>query len=122
MQNVRTIALPSFVQRTLKSSQLKAHIKQLGGELSRKGRSRNWRLNANRNQLQSIAFFIDHSSEDSWLWLSKLIKEQSCPLTHENLIYQASQLDNVTIASLTAHTDCTLQQARKVLDELEDLS
>lgn len=121
MDPINTIKLPSFLRRTMKAYALKAHIRQLGCDLSRIGRSRNWQLKANTNQLQLIVTFINNEQEESWLWLAKLLQGQYQYLSHENLLALANRQDNITIASLMALTDCTLLQARKVLDELEGL-
>lgn len=121
MEATKTISLPSFLRRTLKAYLLKAHIRQLGCDLSRIGRSRNWQIKANFSQLQTIIDYIEHEHEESWLWLAKLLKKEYQHLTHDNLITFASRIENVTIAALIAQTDCTLVQARKVLDELEGL-
>ncbi len=116
-----TISLPSFIRRTLKAYTLKAHIRELGCELNRMGRSRNWQLKANSSQLQAIVDFIEDSDEDSWLWLAKLLKKQYLHLSHKHILAVAECMGNVTVAALMARTDCTLAQARKVLDELEGL-
>ena len=121
METIKTISLPSFIRRTLKTHALKAYIKQLGCELSRVGRSRNWQLKANISQIQTIVDFIEQQDEQSWLWLAKRLKSEYQHLSHTNLLAIAKRITNVTIATLMARTDCTLAQARKVLDELEDL-
>lgn len=105
----------------MKAYLLKAHIRQLGCDLSRIGRSRNWQLKANFAQLQSIIDFIKQEDEESWAWLAKLLKKEYQHLTHDNLLAFASRIENITITALIAQTDCTLAQARKVLDELEGL-
>lgn len=119
MEQINTISLPSFLRRTMKAYALKAHIRQLGGNLNRIGRSRNWQLKANFSQIQSIVEYVEQENEDSWLWLAKLLKKEYQHLNHESLLALATRIDNITIANLMAHTDCTLAQARKVLDELE---
>jgi len=121
VETINTINLPSFLRRTMKAYLLKAHIRHLGCELSRIGRSRNWQLRANFSQLQSIIDYIEQEHEESWLWLAKLLKKEYQHLSHDSLLAFASRIENVTIAALIAHTDCTLAQARKVLDELEGL-
>jgi len=121
VQTINTINLPSFLRRTLRAYTLKAYIRQLGCELIRIGRSRNWQLKANITQLQAIVSFIEHQDEESWLWLAKHLKGQYKHLNHENLLILAKRMANVTISALMAQTDCTLAQARKVLDELESL-
>ncbi|MEI6893355.1 MAG: ribosome recycling factor family protein [Colwellia sp.] len=121
MTLINTINLPSFLRRTMKAYALKAHIRELGCELNRIGRSRNWQLKADFSQLQSIIEFIEQEHEESWFWLAKLLKKEYQYSSHENLLQLASRLDNITITALIAKTDCTLAQARKVLDQLEGL-
>ena len=121
MEVILTINLPAFVRRTIKAYALKAHIRQLGCDLSRIGRSRNWQLKANFSQIQALVKLIEQEQEESWLWLGKLLKREYQHLNHDNLLALAIRLDNLTVTALIALTDCTLAQARKVLDELEDL-
>ncbi len=119
MHTTKTINLPSFLRRSLQADTLKKFIKQLGCELTRIGRSRNWQLKADYSQIQAIINFIEHENETSWFWLAKRLKAEYRQLSHENLFIIASKLDNLTITALMTKTDCTLTQARKVLDELE---
>ncbi|PKG86514.1 hypothetical protein CXF85_01600 [Colwellia sp. 75C3] len=121
MEIINSINLPSFLRRTMKSYALKLYIRQQGCQLSRIGRSRNWQLQATPKQLQSIVTFIENDNEVSWLWLSKRLKKEYQHLSHESLVTLASRLNPLTIAALMAQTDCTLAQARKVLDELEGI-
>lgn len=120
MDTVNTIKLPSFLRRTLKAYALKAYIRKLGCELTRIGRSRNWQLKANFEQVQAIILFIDNEQEESWLWLAKLLRKEYKDFTHTTLLALAQRMPKLTIAALMAQTDCTLAQARKILDELED--
>ena len=121
MEVINTIKLPAFLRRTMNSYALKAHIRQLGCDLNRIGRSRNWQLKANFRQLQAIVAFIEQEQEQSWSWLAKHLRKEFQHLSHENLLAIARRMSNVTITALMAQTDCTLAQARKILDELEDL-
>jgi len=121
MDTTNTINLPSFLRRTSKSYALKTYIRQLDCDLSRIGRSRNWQLKANLTQIQSIVEFIEQQQEESWMWLAKLLKKEYQHLSYENLLALACCMSNITIAGLMARTDCTLAQARKVLDALEGL-
>jgi hypothetical protein len=118
---INTINLPSFVRRSLKAQILKVYIRQQGCQLRRIGRSRNWQLKANITQLQAIVAFIEQENEASWLWLEKCLKKEYQHLNHEDLVKLASRLNTLTITALMAQTDCTLAQARKVLDELEGM-
>ena len=105
----------------MKAYTLKAYIRQQGCELHRIGRSRNWQIKANFTQLQEILIFIDLSGEPSWLWLTKLLRSQYQHLSHTELLKVATMLEEVTLSALIGRTDCTIAQARKVIDELEGL-
>lgn len=105
----------------MKAYALKAYIRQLDCELRRIGRSRNWLLKANTSQLQLIVEYIHQENEASWLWLAKLLQKEYQHLSHDNLLALATRQDHITVASLMALTDCTVAQARKVLDEIEGL-
>ncbi len=121
MNTINAITLPSFLRRTMKAYILKAEIRSLGCDLHRIGRSRNWQIKANFEQIQAIIMFIEQKDEVSWLWLVKLLKQQYQNLSHKNLLMIAQQMQSLTISALTARTDCTIKQARKVIDELEKL-
>jgi len=121
VEKINTVTLPSFLRRTMKAYELKSHIRQQGCELNRIGRSRNWLLKANFEQLQEIISFIDSSNEPSWLWLAKLLRNEYKHLTHDELLRIASTIDELTINSLIARSDCTIAQARAIIDELEGL-
>ncbi|REL27522.1 hypothetical protein DXX93_13780 [Thalassotalea euphylliae] len=105
----------------MKAYALKAAIRDIGCELNRIGRSRNWRLTANKIQLQEIINFIEANEEQSWLWLAKHLKNQQETLTHDDLMFIAKQNSGITVNQLIAKTDCTAAQARRVIDELEFL-
>lgn len=119
MPNTATITLPSFLRRILKAYALKAHIRELGCQLSRIGRSRNWLLTASQEQINAIITLIEQEGEDSWLWLAKLLKSQHQQLSHANLINIAKNKSGISVNELMAKTDCTAAQARRVIDELE---
>ncbi len=121
MEALKTITLPSFLRRTLNVSPLKTMIKGQGGVLKRKGRSRNWFITANITQLQAIVGFIEESDELSWLWLSKHLKKHFQELNHSDLVDLATKQHIFTVSKLMALTDCTIAQARRVMDELEEL-
>jgi hypothetical protein len=117
----KTITLPAFLRRTVKAYALKAMMKEQGCILQRQGRSRNWSLTANTEQLQAIVIFIETNDEVSWLWLAKHLKQQYLHFSHASLISLAKQQNILTISKLMTLTDCTIAQARKVIDELEML-
>jgi len=105
----------------MKAYALKGCIREQGCELHRIGRSRNWQLKANFEQIQAIIAFIDLSAEPSWQWLIKLLKSKYLHLSHDELVKIASMLEEVTVSALIARSDCTIAQARRVIDELEGL-
>lgn len=105
----------------MKAYALKAHIRQQGCELNRIGRSRNWLLKANFDQLLEIIAFIELTGEPSWMWLTKLLRSEYQYISHDELLRIASTIEKVTISALIARSDCTIAQARQVIDELEGL-
>tara|TARA_R110001583_G_scaffold2296_15_gene16987 strand:- start:8115 stop:8483 length:369 start_codon:yes stop_codon:yes gene_type:complete len=121
VEKVNSITLNAFLRRTMKAYALKAHIRQQGCELKRIGRSRHWLLKANFDQLQAIIAFIELSGEPSWRWLTKLLRNEYQHLNHDELLRIASTIEKVTISALIARSDCTIAQARQVIDELEEL-
>ena len=105
----------------MKAYALKAQIRTIGCELSRIGRSRNWKLNANREQIYQIIEYVENSSESSWQWLAKHLRKQQEDITQEELIQIAMKYRDITINQLMARTDCTVAQARRVIDAIEFL-
>lgn len=63
------IQLNSFVRRVEQANELKALITSSGAKLSRKGRSRHWRLQGTWPQFQSIIDQIQLIEEPSWQWV-----------------------------------------------------
>ncbi|GLX79997.1 ribosome recycling factor Rrf [Thalassotalea insulae] len=114
-----TIILPSFLRRVLRAYALKAEIRALGCELSRVGRSRNWQLTASPEQINEVILLIEQSNEDSWQWVAKKLSQDNQKLSHQHLLNIAKKNNGITINELIAKTDCTVLEARKVIDELE---
>lgn len=121
MPKLFEITLPSFLRRVLKAYALKAEIRNIGCNLQRKGRSRNWVLSATFEQLEQVVETICRSEEPSWQWVGKVINEQKKNLSHQELITIARKVPGISINQLMAKTDCTIAEARLVIDELEDL-
>jgi len=113
------ITLNGFVKRTLNTESLKVAIKSTGAKLSRKGRSRNWLLHADDEQIRHIITLISQSGENSWRWLTKKLIEERPNLNRDELRKIAIQNQSMTVAQLTLLTDCSLLDARIVLDEIE---
>lgn len=108
-----------MVRRAFKAYALKANIRDLGGELSRIGRSRNWQLKATTEQLEAIIQSIESSEEESWAWVAKKLREHVTYTTFESLLEIVKNKPDITVNELMAKTDCTIAQARKVIDEIE---
>ncbi|MFT7372703.1 MAG: hypothetical protein ACI9T9_001390 [Oleiphilaceae bacterium] len=113
------ITLNSFVRKTPRSEALKYLIKSTGAKLSRKGRSRNWHLQADAQQLLQIIELIHQSGEEAWFWVPKKISESKPSLSHGELLEYARFHSGITVTQLMAATDCKLLEARVVIDELE---
>ena len=116
---VPVINLPSLLRKVIKAYALKAGIRDCGCELYRIGRSRNWQLKATFEQIEAIIDFILTSEEPSWQWLAAFLASQRQTLSHDELIRIAKITPSITVNQLMARTDCTIAQARKVIDELE---
>jgi hypothetical protein len=114
-----TIVLPSFLRRVLQAYALKSHIRGLGCDLSRIGRSRNWQLLASPKQINDIIVLIENANQDSWLWLAKHLRTEHKQLSYTSLLDLAKYQPNISVNELMAKTDCTIEQARRVIDELE---
>ncbi len=119
MPKLTTITLPSFLRRVMKAYKLKAQIRDIGCDLTRIGRSRNWQLTASAEQINDIALLIEQSEEDSWLWLAKHLRTKNQQLTRSTLLAIAQKNPGITVNELMAKTDCTIADARKIIDELE---
>ena len=113
------ITLNGFVRRTLNTEALKLSIKATGATLTRKGRSRNWQLEADSEQIGDIIRLISESGEDSWLWVGKKLSENKPKLARDQLKEIAKRDPSMTVNRLIALTDCSISDARIVLDEIE---
>ncbi len=119
MTMLENIALNGFVKRTLNTESLKVGIKSTGAKLTRKGRSRNWLLQADNEQIQQIITLISQSGENSWHWITKHVFKERPKLNRDELRTIAIQNPSMTVAQLTSLTDCSFLDARIVLDEIE---
>lgn len=119
LTNKNKILLPSFLRRCMKAYAIKSIIRDAGIELSRVGRSRNWQMYANFEQIENAATEIELDGEKTWLWVAKIMRKQFRDLSHEALLNIAKMNNSITINELVQKTDCTVAQARRVIDELE---
>ncbi len=103
----------------MKAYAIKNIIRSTGAELSRIGRSRNWQLIANFEQMEQITALIEEENESTWHWVAILMRKQYSCLSHDALLMIAKKNSAITINELMAKTDCTVAQARKIIDELE---
>jgi hypothetical protein len=117
--HIPVINLPSLLRKVFKAYALKAGIRDCGCELYRIGRSRNWQLKASFEQLEQVVAFIQASEEPSWQWLVSYLMNQRQTLSHEELLRIAKIKPEITVNQLMARTDCTIAEARKVIDEIE---
>lgn len=117
--NIPYITLPSFLRRVLKAYALKSLIRAQGCELNRIGRSRNWQLKATFEQLEQTVYLIEQSEEVSWQWVAVHISKQRKNLGLDMLLAIAQKKTGITISELMQRTDCTIAEARKVIDILE---
>lgn len=120
MSKLFKITLSSFLRRVIKAYALKTEIRAMGCTLQRKGRSRHWVLSATFEQLEQVVKAIIASEEPTWQWVAKYISEQKQNLSHSELLNIAKSKSGISINQLMARTDCTIVEARLVIDELEE--
>lgn len=113
------VALPSFIRRIDKADKLKSLIRAQGCELNRIGRSRHWRLNASFEQIEAVISAIEVSKEASWQWLVIHLTKQHKDLSFDMLLSIAKKKPTITLSELMLRTDCTIAEARKVIDTIE---
>lgn len=116
---IPVISLPSFLRRVLKAYALKALIREQGCELTRIGRSRNWQLKASFEQLEQVIHVIEQQDEPSWQWLAEHLSKQRKNLGFDMLVEIAKKKPGITITELMTRTDCTIAEARQVIDKIE---
>lgn len=117
--NIPYITLPSFLRRVLKAYAIKTLIREQGGELNRIGRSRNWQLKATFEQLEQTISVIEASDEPSWQWVAAHLSKQRKNLGFDMLVTIAQKKPGITITELMQRTDCTIAEARRVIDAIE---
>jgi len=113
------LLLRAFIRKCFDAYLLKAIIRDSGAHLSRKGRSRNWILIADSQQISEIVERVDSADQDSWRWFSTLLRAQRAQLTNEQILDLVKRNPAISTNQLIALTDCTLVQARKALDDME---
>lgn len=119
MADVVQFLLNGFVRKSANSDALKRHIRSTGAKLSRKGRSRNWKLDATAEHVLQIIQLIEQSGESSWLWIANKLNEAKPKLSHDELIGIIKRTPMITVTELVSLTDCGITEARKAIDELE---
>jgi len=119
MDKKQSIVLNSFIRRTDHTHTLKALIATTGAKLSRKGRSRNWLLELSQQQSIELISLITQSKHESWYWLVKKLDEQKQSYSFDELLSLAQRQPSLTVTQLMSLSDCTLADARKVIDKLE---
>lgn len=113
------ITLPSFLRRVLKAYAIKALMREQGCEVNRIGRSRNWQLKATFEQLEATIAAIEASEEPSWQWLATHLSKQRKNLGFDMLVSIALKKPGITVTELMQRTDCTIAEARRVIDKIE---
>lgn len=120
-QNLTQIPIRALAGRTVDTFALKALIRETGAVLTRKGRSSNWLLFAEKQQMRDIVEGIEQSEQKSWQWLAKLIREKHQQYSYQELLGLVNRNPNITVKQLISMTDCTMAEARKVIDDAMDL-
>jgi hypothetical protein len=74
---------------------------------------------ANNEQIEGIIDLIYLADQDSWMWLVKTLNENKQKLSHEQLLAMVKADAAITISQIMAISDCTLIEARRVLDQAQ---
>jgi Ribosome recycling factor len=119
VQQKISITLNSFVRRTSHTQALKNLIFGSGAQLKRKGRSRNWVMEVDSEQAIRLRNLIENSGEESWHWIEKSLTAHVPALTLPQINTIAQQHWPVTVTQLTTLTNCTIAEARAVIDGIE---
>ncbi|MBQ4836587.1 MULTISPECIES: ribosome recycling factor family protein [Pseudoalteromonas] len=112
------IQLNSFIRRIEHADTLKALIKSSGAQLSRKGRSRHWRIRGDWSQLEVIVKHIQQHDEPSWQWVVEKLHCNRPKPSLEDLVSIVKHNPTMTLHQLIAQTECTLAEARRAFDEI----
>lgn len=113
------ILLPSFLRKAIRAFELKQLVRESGCELSRIGRSRNWRLSATREQMTYIIEHVQASQEETWQWLAKLLEQHRGSFTQSELINLVKRNPQISVNELIILANCTIAEARKAIDAYE---
>ncbi|KGJ92473.1 ribosome recycling factor family protein [Thalassotalea sp. ND16A] len=119
MSAVCHILLPSFLRRAMRAFELKALVRTSGCELTRIGRSRNWRLTASREQMTTIIELVRDSEEETWQWLIKVLEQHRGSFTQQELQNLVQRNPEITVNELVNLANCTLAEARNAIDAHE---
>lgn len=103
----------------MRAFELKALVRTSGCELTRIGRSRNWRLTADREQMTEIIELVRNSEEETWQWLVKLIEKERGSFTHAEILNLVERNPGISVTELVILANCTLAEARTAIDEYE---
>jgi hypothetical protein len=125
--NKLTISLPSLIHRIggEHAKTAKTVAKEMGCELKRVRRSRNWMVTGDALDLKK---FLDHIKAEEPEALNFVINKMEAGLAaHQDkleplaakLVRLVLQNPNVTLAELMAETNCTIAQARSARFEAE---
>lgn len=120
-KNLTSIPIRALAGRTVNTFALKALIRESGAVLTRKGRSSNWLLFADKQQMRQIVKDIEQSEQASWQWLAKLIGEKCQQYSYNELLKLVDLNPSISVKQLVAMTDCTVAEARKVIDDAMEL-
>ncbi|KZN55543.1 ribosome recycling factor family protein [Pseudoalteromonas luteoviolacea] len=110
------IQLNSFVRRIEQANEFKALIKSSGAQLTRKGRSRNWRLRGTWSQFEFIIYHAQVREEPSWQWVIEQLNNFKPKPNMEDLVTIIKLNPTITLQQLVTKTDCTVAEARKAFD------
>ncbi|MFT4927002.1 MAG: hypothetical protein ACI8WB_003102 [Phenylobacterium sp.] len=120
-QSAISVQINRLAGRTVKTYVLKALIRSSGAILANTAQPANWLLFADKIQMRQIVADIEQSGEPSWQWLAKLVDEKYHQSSYKELLNLVNRNPGISVKQLVGMTDCTLAEARKVIDDVLEL-
>ncbi|EGA68182.1 hypothetical protein VISI1226_15616 [Vibrio sinaloensis DSM 21326] len=110
-----SVPLNSFVHRVNDKQQVLNLVAEHGCQLKRIRRSRHWMLSGDEDQLRLLSDQLDSVSQQ---WIIKAIN-LALPKLTISLQQVLTEQPNLTVTQLVSLTDCSMEEARRAIDEHE---
>ncbi|MCG9749227.1 ribosome recycling factor family protein [Vibrio brasiliensis] len=112
-----SIRLNSFVHRVEDKAIVINLANQTGCHLKRIRRSRHWQLSGEESQLRQLIGQLENVGHQ---WIVKAI-EKALPQPEIDLLQILTINPSMTVSQLVVETGCSMSEARRAIDQYEDL-